>query len=360
MRFHAWALLALMALVRLHDPQFGYGFMRPIHLYPVSTAVVCAGFVARWLPTRIGVLALALFVGLYVQMAWFRVPHIDRLDDFDAALVERLRTLDGSLVALENSFHVDVDLSPQRQSERTPFGAHFEALLPEATGRYFYAGLWDGWQWSPYRHQVFANGTFQGRLISTVPTGELVAELRRWGIRHVLVWTDTARASLTARPNFVERWRPGRWTQIEMLEADTRAVVLADGSGTLERVDPLRGRVVLSDVLAGQPVTVRMNYHPSWMAFDAGREVPLVEAAGQVAFTAPRAGDYTVELVYPRRPWLLMVMGLALVLGSWLASRVSSRARSEDGDMIEEASRQGQIPVGDARAAQAIDDGQGG
>ena len=36
-----------------------------------------------------------------------------------------------------------------------------------------------------------------------------------------------------------------------------------------------------------------------------GRVVPLFDADRQLAFAAPRDGDYDVELVYPRRLWLI-------------------------------------------------------
>ena len=321
-RAHACFLLAAMALVRLNDPQFGYSFLRPVHTYVVFSAVVLAGFAIRWLPTRLGITSVVLFVGLYIQMAWLSVPHITSIEEFDRPLVERLRQLDGHLVALENNFHADVDLDPVRRSVPSEFGVHFEALLPEATGRYFYAGLWDGWQWSPYRHQVFANGTFQGHRIDSVPTTALVRELRKWGVRHVLVWSQPSRKSLASRPEFAERWRTNRWSQFELLDADTRGVVVASGTGALVRQGPTGGVVELAGVAAGDEAVVRMNYHPSWRAKVDDVEVSLSERDGQVALRVPREGAQRIALVYPARRSLLALAALALVIGAAIACRL--------------------------------------
>ena len=142
--FHAWALLAVMAMGRLNDPQFGYSFARPIHLYVVFLAPVLAAFSVRWLNTPLRTGLLALFVGLYIQMAWFTVPHVRLVDEFDQPLIERLRGLDGNLIVLENSFHADVDVDPARRSEKRPVrhtlrgaaaGGNGAFLLRGAVGR---------------------------------------------------------------------------------------------------------------------------------------------------------------------------------------------------------------------------------
>jgi hypothetical protein len=64
-------------------------------------------------------------------------------------LIDRLAGLDGHRVLLENSPHRDLDADPLRRTERTPFGIHFEALLPAATGRLYYGQPWDAWHWTP-------------------------------------------------------------------------------------------------------------------------------------------------------------------------------------------------------------------
>jgi hypothetical protein len=238
----------------------------------------------------------------------------------EPALVERLRGLDGALVLVENAPHRDMDPSPARTSERTPFGAHFESLLPGLTGRRLYAGMWDGWQWTPARRQVLAAGTFMGRALDDTPVADVTAELRRWGVQHLLVWSAASRRYFSGQPAFAERWSDGRWAEFEFLDADPRSVVTPTGQGTLEDLTPNGARVRLADVTAGSLVVVRTNFHPSWAAWAAGAPVPVFDEGGQLAFRAPRSGTYEASLVYPKRTWLLalaIVGVLAAMAGVW-------------------------------------------
>ena len=98
--------------------------------------------------------------------------------------------------------------------------------------------------------------------------------------------------------------------------------VTQNGTGWLEPVDQLAGRVHLAGVTAGTPIVVRMNYFPAWRAAAGSQPILLRSQDGQVAFDAPASGDYVVDLTYPARRGLL-VLGLtiwccgAAVLGRW-------------------------------------------
>jgi hypothetical protein len=204
------------------------------------------------------------------------------------------------------------------QSEASAFGVHFESLLPAVTGKRFYSGYWDGWQWSPWRTQAVAAGMFAGKPIADTSPELFAAEMRRWGIRHLIVWSDGAHAYLDRASGFALRWSSGRWTDYEFLDADTRSVVTEHGVGTLPDADWLGARVELRDVAAGEQVTVRTNYYPVWEAKDSeGRAIALFSHGAQMAFLAPRSGSYAITLAYPRRGWLsavaLLLAGVGLV-----------------------------------------------
>jgi hypothetical protein len=90
---------------------------------------------------------------------------------------------------------------------------------------------------------------------------------------------------------------------------------------------------VLRDVGAGEPVVVRSRYYPAWRAFAAGREVPLHDIRGQLAFTTPAAGSYTVRLEYPRYRALSILalvsfLAGALVLARWPRGQTASTSPS--------------------------------
>ena len=264
--FYAVAALTVVAMMRFNTPEFGYALMRPIHLLAILPPVALAGFLIRHIQHRKLVGLTTALAVVYLQYLWMPLPHVRTAGDFDAVLSREVQSLDGALILFENAPHRDMDLDPSRTSERTPFDAHVEGYLGPATGKRFYAGLWDGWQWTRYRTQVLAGGAFKGRRISDVPIEEFRAELTRWGIRHLVVWSDASRKYLELHQEFVPRWTHDRWTRFEFLDADPRSVTTTSGRGELASYSPLGGTVQLSEVRAGDSVVVRTNYFPTWTA----------------------------------------------------------------------------------------------
>ena len=321
---YAWIALAVMALMRFNTPEFAYLFLRPIHVLAVCLGPILAVFVTRFIGRKaLGLCFLAL-AAVYLQVLVFDVPHIRTLRDADAALVDRVAQLDGALVLVENTPHRDMDADPARTTEPPPVATHVEQVLGAATRRRIYGGLWDGWQWSPYRIQVLAGGAFKGRAIATVPVEELRDELGKWGIRHLIVWSQaTLDYFRSHRELFAERWVSAPWHEFEFLDADTRTVTTTTGTGRLVSFDPLGARVELDGIRAGDNVVVTTNYHPSWTAHVEGTDVDIAlePANGQLGFRAPSDGSYTVTLVYPRRGWLSVLALVVLLAGGALLSR---------------------------------------
>lgn len=324
--FHALAAIVAVLMLRLNAPQFGYLFIRPVHMFTVFTAAPLAYLIVRLVGSRVLAAALVVLLGLYVQITFQRVPHVPDVWSFNPALVEHIRHLDGHLVVLENNPHRNMNAVEGGQTERSAFDVHFESLLPPVTGKRFYAGYWDGWQWSPWRAQTMAGGTFKGKAIADTPPPAFAAEMRRWGVRHLLVWSRGARAYLDGDPQFARRWSSGRWTDYEFLDADPRSVVVSSGRGDLKEVDALGARVELTDVRAGDQVVIRTNFYPVWTAtYENGRALDLFSAGGQLAFRAPRSGSYAVTLGYPRRRWLSCVALLGAALGLIVLARAGRR-----------------------------------
>ncbi len=316
--FYAWAAAFFVCLTCLGVPEVGYSLSRATHLLVVFTPVVIAWFVTTrssggW--QAAGVLALA---ALSLPIVELRVPHEASVDAFAPSLVDRLRTLDSRMVLVENNPHRNV-AAPGGTSEKSLFGTHYEALLPSATGKRLYAGYWDGWQWTPFRGEMLAGGAWQGHLLTDADHAAFLAELRRWGIRYLLVWSQTAKAALAMWPELVPRWEDGPWRQFELVSApaDTRDVITDHGRGELVSADQLGGLVRLVDVERGDRVIVRTHYHPAWAAFASMHPIATLPIDGQLSFTAPASGSYDVSLVYPARRWLLALSGavLGLVIG---------------------------------------------
>ena len=246
-------------------------------LVPMFAAPLLAALMMRRGRLRavaVGV-AMAAAIGLSTRMSFRPVPHVRSARDVDATLVDRITRLDGDLVVVEDTFSADA-----------PVPVHFVALLPAATGKRLYAGMWDDGPWTPYRD----------------------LELQRWGVRHLLVWSDAAKRYLDSSAPFALREEHGMWDHYEY----SRPV---EPAAALIRRDPIGGLLRVAAAHRGDIVTIRTNYHPAWRAQAQGQPVSLFDADGQLAFASPRDGDYDVELVYPRRIWLIPSAVAALILG---------------------------------------------
>jgi hypothetical protein len=321
--YYAVATIFVVCLTRVNFPEFaGYAFIRPIHLLGVLTPPVIAAFILRCGTHKTLALSLGALIPVYTQVLVRPVPHTAGVAALQPELVERLRTLDGALVLVENTFHRDMVEGPG-ESDPTPFVSHFQSLLAAETGKRLYAGIWDGWQWSPARGQLVAGGAWMGRALEDWPRDRFLAELERWGIRHLLVIHERTRRYITG-PEFQRRANAGPYAHFELLAADDRSVVTRQGTGTLSAWDPLGATVALQNVRQGSRVVVRTNYHPAWTAHYRAGEVPLIADRGQLAFDAPADGSYDVTLAYPRRPWLWLVALGGFVAGVVLTRRLTT------------------------------------
>jgi hypothetical protein len=320
--FYAWAAVLAQALLRLNSPSMGGAlFDRVQHMFPMLLAPALAGFILRTAGTPRLAAALVLPIGLYVATSLAPVRHVSTLREWNPPLFDRIAASDGALVLVELSPHRDMDSDPIRRTPTTPFDVHFEALLPQLAGQRFYSQMIDGWGWSVLRGQVVGAGTFQGRPIAETPHDAFDAEMARWGVRHLFIWTDATRQYLSADSRYAERWHGGHWSHFERNDADVRQVVARTGRGDLRNLDWLGADVLLDGVRAGEQVVVRANYYPAWRANTGGAEVPLFASDGQLAFRAPRDGSYVVRLEYPRYRWLTIPAAAILLCGLFVLSR---------------------------------------
>ena len=314
MGFYAAAAVLTQALLRLNTPQAGAVFDRIQHMLPVLEAPALAGLIVGLCGTRKLACAVLTVLGLYVATSWAPIRHVPSLRAFDPALVDRIGDADG-MVLVEISPHRDMDADPELRSPTTPFDVHFEALLPGIAGQRFYSQMIDGWGWNIWRGEVVGAGTFNGRAIELMPPVAFAAEMRRWDVRHLFIWTDATRAYLASSGQFTETWRHGLWSEFDLDAPDERSVVTASGSGQLRNLDVLGGDVDLAGVKAGEAVIVRAHYYPAWRASTDGAPVALYDARGQLAFQAPRSGTYTVHLTYPRYHALSLFALAAFIIG---------------------------------------------
>jgi hypothetical protein len=320
-----------VGLTLLHVPEAGYVFQRPAHLVVVFTPIVVAWFiVSRASGTLQGVSLAALTILTFPIAGGFNVHHEASVETFVPRLVARMKTATGPMVLLENNPHREVSTPPGR-SEKSLYGTHYEALIPDAIGKRLYAAYWDGWMFTPFRGEMVAGGAWQGHMLRPDDRPAFVQELRRWGIHDLFVWSNAAKAALSGWPELRMTWADGPWRHFELTDTpiDLRTVVTGHGSGDLVERDPLGGRVRLSGVQAGDSVVVRTHYHPAWKATGPSGAIHLRDAGGQLGFAAPAEGDYDVVLSYPGRRGLLVLAGLILAvvaLVDWSRGRGARRS----------------------------------
>lgn len=319
--FYAWISIVTLVLLRLNTPQAGALFDRIQHMYPMLLAPALAAFIVRHAGTRGLALALAAVLGVFVQIPIERIRHVPDLRAFDPPLVDRIAAADGNMVLVEISPHRDMDADPERRSPKTPFDVHFEGLLPRVAGQRFYSQMIDGYVWNVWRGNIVGAGTFRGQAIDRTPPDAFVTEMKRWGVRHLFVWTDASRDYLARSGHFAERWRGALWSHFEALEPDVRSAVTSEGSARLRNLDFLGGEVEIENAVAGTPIVLRANYYPAWRAFAGDRAVALYSRDGQLAFDAPQSGSYVVRLEYPRYRAISLMALAALLFGGAALTR---------------------------------------
>jgi hypothetical protein len=323
--FYAWATLAIVLTLRFNSPQIGLVAGRQLHLLPVLVAPAIAGFISRHVPGGLSArLAVVAVIAMFVAVPYTPVPHVPDVRRFNPTLVDRIQQAGGHLVLVENNPHWDMISDRAVRTERSRFDVHFESLLPAATGKLFFGQPQDGYHRSRFRGYSLAGGGFRGLAIDAVPPQQLVAELRRWGVQHLFVWSDRSQRYLASRREFGLRWQERDWQEFQLIDADPRSVATASGQGILRHLTPVGGEVVLHGVAVGTPVVVRTHFYPAWSARAAGKDVTLRADGDQLAFDAPAGGDIVVQLSYDRRTWLTILSIATLIVGMAVLTRVGS------------------------------------
>ena len=306
--YYAWAALMVDGLFRLSFNDTGATLQRSFHLLIVFGPVAVAWFIVvrlwdRWLAVAVTALAAICF-----QITAIHVPHVSSVSSYLPTLTDRIRRVDDRRVLVENNPHRNTVASGLGRSEPSLYGIHFEALLPEETAKLFYAGFWDGWQFTPFTGEMLAGGAWQRHLLADDDRPAFVAEMHRWGVRHLFVWSKTAIAHLSTWPEFEAIWQADPWREYVLREplADARIIETPHGRGELASATPLGATVRLFDVQSGDRVVVRTHFHPAWQL--ASGDAPGID--GDDGAELKRPSGKLVALAQ----YAILVVGLVMVL----------------------------------------------
>ncbi|MGQ9459089.1 MAG: hypothetical protein ACUVS5_12510 [Anaerolineae bacterium] len=300
-----YAALVTLATA-LEVPGLTLALERLKFVLPAFLAVVWAAWMwdeeaDRPRPAALALIAALLWVAWPPRATW-PLAHVPALRDFHPALMDQVARLPtGEWVVWEAQSSYDLIDDPAEASPHGPQNNHLEALLPLETDLRYLTHIQEGYHHSIYRGNVLNAAAFRGRAIRKVPLEEMRAFLDRWGVGHLVVWSEPSRQYFGAHPDlFPLVWSDGRWALFAYGGADPRQVLVPHGQGWLEGEGAFGFRVVLEGVRAGDPVVVRQNAFPAWRAFWEGGEVPLYADDGRLAFRAPADGTYAVTFRYPR------------------------------------------------------------
>lgn len=328
-------------------PSVGFAMLRLHFLVPMLVAILL-GFVAlRSSPLARAVLlvGVALCVLANPHLYWpLERFHAASLAASEPALVDVVRRLPGRRVLYENSAGqtpladagVPYDVWPGAEVQRG-------GVLALASGRRLFAHPgWDPYPYHRHRDAFIVNGAWQGERMDRVGADVFHAQLMRYGVGGVVVWSASARRFFGAR---ADRYRrvgevPARhepydvpmFEAFEVLGADERAArVEGDvGSASVVAEGPFHFTVDLADVPAGRWVRVVTRHLPGWRATVDGRDAEVAARDGLLAVRVAEAGASRLELRYDRRGRHLWIGVVAAMLGLVLVALTRSAASRVD------------------------------
>jgi hypothetical protein len=222
-------------------------------------------------------ITLAAALALSMRVSFHPVPHVRSVRDVDAPLVDHLAGFDGDLVVVEDP---------------SSSGARYAALLPAATGKRLYSGMW------------------RAASPALATAADLDGEMQRWGVRHVLAWSRPTVGLLDASPVFQLLEDGGHWQHYAYLRAPLDPG--PDGwPAILQRAVSFASprRIVAMSSPSARTFT------PPGARGSGGSRFRSSTRTASWPSPAPRDGDYDVELVYPRRLWLIPAAVAAAILG---------------------------------------------
>ena len=270
------------------------------------------------------VLLVLLFIILF--MGTEPIEHIRNLPDFNPNLVEKIKDLNGHMVLFENCAGGSPMWNRSRNFDRAPKPhVHVVSYAQRYSQKRFLAH--PGFDPHPYhkiRDVYIVNGTYLGKSLEEFPQSKFNALLKKWGVKYLVVWSDTASDYFSEQPQaFKKIYDDGEFCIYQFLPADPRSVAAESGQGEILKEDHFNIWLGLRGLKAGERVILRYNYFPLWRAFwqkeGKRQEIELVAYDGQISFISPAAGDYTVHLVF-RKEWWWGVLSLTGLGGLFILS----------------------------------------
>jgi hypothetical protein len=312
-------------------PKFELSFQRMLYMVPPLMALALGFWLGeakkRGRVTPFYVLLVVLV--FYTRPFWLAdrivpdIPTLEEHGDFDRAVVEKVATLEGNYVLYEDTASLTpyVDMLADFPKIDEEMDVHSESFFRMETGKRLFSHA--GYNPHPYynlRWTYIATGTYLGKALAEYPASYFRDLFNKWGVGYVVVWSQPARALFGGDKDFKEVLTGAQYVIYEVKGADSRAVTVEGGTGEVSYPDAFTAVVTLDGAKPASQVVLRANYFPEWRASSGGKDVPLRDVNGQLAFDAPGA-DAVVTLTFPRNAGLFLIPLVGLLFGAVLARR---------------------------------------
>ncbi|MFA5157208.1 MAG: hypothetical protein WC532_07500 [Candidatus Omnitrophota bacterium] len=261
------------------------------------------------------IITAAVFIMFYDPfVAPRRIMHYAPGKIYNQPLVEKIKTLEGRYIAVENNQHGDM-------TKIVIPNSHWMALLQLETGKLFFSNFHDGYHHTPWRANSLESGSFRGKPINEWAVEDINRIFCRWGVRYLVVWDALSKAYFSVNPRVFEKiWEDEDWIIFKVRDSDTRSAVVYDnGSAEIIDKDFYAKEIILSGVKQGAKVVLRSNYFPAWRAYYKNKEIRLIDVDGQAGFLAPDSGNYVVTMKFPRYALLNILALSALGFSGFLS-----------------------------------------
>jgi len=248
-----------------------------------------------------------------------QVPHVTSLASHFPKLHDTLKRHPDEWVLLETQAVWIRTEKGERPTESLSWHAHPEILLALETGGYLLSNPKDGYHFSIFRGNALMSGVFRGKPIAEIPAGEMESFLKQWGVRSIAVWSRPSKRYFERLPGVRRLWEEDPWAFFEYGKGGGGRVVVRKGEAEIIEERYTRKRIRFKGVPETEAVIVRMNFFPGWKGFFNGKEIPLLNERGQIAFKSPTEGEGEVVLLFETYR-SLYAFSLALLLGVFLFS----------------------------------------
>lgn len=257
------------------------------------------------------------------------ITHIKNIYAFKPTLIDKISRLDGNMVLLENFAHLNPYDTFKTDYLEAPY-PHLEGIMALSTNKSFLSHYGDDpYPYYKFREGIIVNGVFEGKDIENADIEKITAILQKWGIKYIVLWSAEAKKYFQKFSYFEEIFNDNYFSIFIFKGSDGKELFMNKGQGKIIPLNYFHKRIILSNVIANETITIRKTYFPAWRAKYNDKRINLFENNGQLAFLCPDNGDIEINLYFPRYTALLISGLLSIIFFIYLELREINRRHNQ-------------------------------